>query len=399
MGLGGVLAIYATLFIYAFVVSDSVVEELEHNMATETVMIENPHNYVMKADEEKPVKAAHSDAHHEDKGKHHDPDIKVQNGESKQHEAEHDEHKTSSADHSPPEAIKAPETVKVVPEHDDDASLSDLLTGEKTGRKGLRKAPIKKITEETPQGLVPVKKQNLPTAFEAYRKPFILNKSRHTVAIVIDNFGLSEKLSASILKQMPSPVSLILSPYSARATHWQESARRDGHELWMHLPVQTLDFPRRDPGAKGLLSDASLAYNEERMEWVLSRTSGYAGLASFTDDALRKSSPMFTGFFNQVFDRGLGLLELNTGDHGFVAEIAKAKKAPYAVSHLHLKSFAPNSGEMKMAEAHIQEHKNTIIVVQPTAQNLEQLRNWLMRVEGSGVTIAPASALASLAVE
>lgn len=385
IGLGGVLAVYVALFIYAFAVGGSMLEKLENSLAVETVMIENPHGYVGVAE------VTHEESAHQET---HAP--------KEAHHGDKKGHLVATPDHHMPQAIvKGPAAEPQ--HHNEEQSLSLLLHGDgdapKSNTHALRKAPIDKITEETPQGLVPVKKPNLPTAFEAYRKPFILNKSRHAVAIVIADYGLSEALSAEILAHMPSPVSLILSPYAAHADSWQKKARSDGHELWMQLPVQTADFPRRDPGIKGLLTEASLAYNEERMEWVLSRTSGYAGLASYTDYVLSKSSPMFTGFFNQVFDRGLGLLELNMGDNGFVAGVARDKKAPYAAAHLSLKSFALDSPEVKAAEAAIKEKQNTVIVVQPTAQNLVQLKNWLMRLENSGVVIAPVSAFAALAVE
>ncbi len=375
-GLIGVLVIYICLFSYVGLRSAKTIEHLEQTLATHTIMIDLP-EIAPDPVESDPVGGEQASTHQEGHQQQPSPPA---------HDTKHTTEGHNTAKHTQTE--------------DDGRSLAQILHGSAvTSAHSLRSAPINNLFENSPQGILPIKKKGLPSVFEAYRKPFVLNRNKRAVAIAIVGYGLSEHLSAEVLTQMPTPISLILSPYATHVDAWQKKARLDGHEIWMGLPVQTMDFPRRDPGSKGLLSDVSLAYNEERVEWVLSRTSGYAGLASFTDLALKKSSPMFGDIFKKIFDRGLGLLEMNPDGNDFIAGIAKRKNAPYAIGHVTLKAFTPENPLLKIVEGSIEKNQHTIIMVQPTVKNLGDLKEWITRLEAKGVVIVPVSALAALSVE
>lgn len=243
---------------------------------------------------------------------------------------------------------------------------------------------------------MPIKNANGQTPFLVYKKPAPLNRDRHNLSVFILDYGLSETISKSALKALPSSVSFLLSPYAQKPHDWQTEARADGHEIWLELPVQRSAFPYDDPGPKGLLADVSLPYNQDRLGWLLSRTSGYAGVASYTDMAIKRADSMFSSLFEDLFGRGLGFIELNTQGGAFVRNIAEQQAAPYAQAHMILSDFSAAGEQIQQIERYVRSHSHTIVLVRPNEDNIGMLEHWLESLQASGIVLVPVSAPASL---
>lgn len=276
--------------------------------------------------------------------------------------------------------------------------LSQALGDSPKNSKSLTPAPIKGYYEQSEQGLLPIKNGEHLTPFSAYKKPFTLNRNNKNIAIVILDYGLSDRVSEKAVTTLPSHISLVLSPYTLTPDMWKSKAREDGHEIWLDLPIETMNFPFRDPGSKGLLTSASLAYNMDRIEWALTRTTGYAGIATFTDGALNKSSTMFKDLFSNIFDRGLGYLELNPEGGSFLDKniLSENKEVPHAKADATLKIFDTNSQSLKLIEDRLSQSNNTIILVTPTEKNIDDLMQWIEGLEGKNIHIVPVSSIADL---
>ena len=195
---------------------------------------------------------------------------------------------------------------------------------------------------------------------------------------------------------MPAAVSLILNPYANDIKTWQENARADGHELWLQMPIQNENFPLDDPGPNGLLTRVSLKYNQDRVNWLLGRTVGYAGITAYTDSAIEQSTTMFSDLIgSSIFERGLGFFELNNNSNNFISQMADERNAPYTRSHIKLKSFVAGSNALQTAENKINANKQTVITVQPTMQNVAELKGWIERLQRQNIQVVPLSAIAA----
>lgn len=349
-GLGVVCLLYLVMYLYISFQSDKTLAELESHLASQAVMIEG---------------VDHSQKTHDDFMAH-------------------------TSELSSHDKMPAPGAEEEV------VDIQKLLHGSAASGKALTPAPIDGFYEETIDGKLPVKKGKYQTPFQVYKKPFLLNREKPAVAIVILDYGLSTPVSKQALAMLPSTISLSLSSYSPEADMWQEHARADGHEVWLNLPVQRERFPLDDPGPKGLLTSVSLKYNQERLNWAMGRATGYAGLTAFTDSALNNSAPMFNDLINDVFKRGLGFLELNDQGSPFIKMLAEKTQAPYARNDASLKSFSSDTKALGMIENHIKNNKRTIITVQPTVQNLGALKKWINTLEQRGIQVVPVSAIAGL---
>lgn len=265
--------------------------------------------------------------------------------------------------------------------------------------KALPAAPAEGLSEPSAHGALPVAGRNGQTPFSAYKKPALINRGQPVLAVAVTDYGLSDSLSETVLETLPADVSLILNPYAAQADLWQKRARKNGHETWLQLFTLTRSFPFRDPGAKGLLPDASLKHNRERLYWALGRTAGYAGIAAYTDSAMSAGAPMFKTLSAEMFRRGLGYIEINPGRDSFLAPAAVAEQAPNAQAAFSLDASGAAFPDTSHIEKHLRDHGGALVIVRATPGNVRFLGPWLERMQARGFNLVPASALAEIGRE
>ncbi|MBX2833456.1 MAG: divergent polysaccharide deacetylase family protein [Micavibrio sp.] len=388
LGLGLLLAIlfYAGLGVYAFLNKDETLDMLSQKLAVNVSLIEKG---------EFPVIVD---------GPLTNEDIEISNKDHTSKEAEQVHAPSEPPSEAPsegPSEVSQPETVADIPpanEPDMNATLTQSLKGDPNLRartNALPEAPIDGNFERTADGLLPIISPDGLKPFDAYKKPHLLNTSAHAIAVAVSDYGLSEKLSRQALDLLPSGISLILSPYSTDPEKWMKAARADGHEVWLELPMQTAEFPYKDPGAQGLMVDVSLSYNQDRLHWLMGRAQGYAGVAGYSDKTLEKSAPMFEKIINSIISRGLGYYELNPIGGDFIAGHVAAKHAPY----LHT-----NGTVQSLSSAHALSNINTLVksqnystlVLTPSPKGIKDMAAWLETLQDKRVSIVPLSALAAL---
>lgn len=97
------------------------------------------------------------------------------------------------------------------------------------------------------------------------------------VALLLAGIGMNEAQSMAAITVLPAAISLALSPYAPRTDALLARARDTGHEVFLSLPMEPQGYPLNDPGDRALLTGASQQTNAQRLEWALTRFSGYVG--------------------------------------------------------------------------------------------------------------------------
>lgn len=263
--------------------------------------------------------------------------------------------------------------------------------------KSLREAPVPGFYEDSSSGQIPVAKSKVQTPFSIYKKPFVLKTDHPHVAFVMMDFGLSTEHSNAMIEELPAEVSFVLSPYSFEPERWVKKARKDGHEVWLHLPLENDSFPGNDPGAKALLTRVSLQYNQERTEWLLTRSVGYAGVVAFSDSILKNAGPMFDNISREIFDRGLGYLELNPDQKAsFVIPIAQEEAAPWVQNTLSIDAVSYDGDVYDTIRSYFGESlKNqAIVTVYPSSRNIQNVKKWFEALSSQNIAGVPVSSIA-----
>ena len=97
---------------------------------------------------------------------------------------------------------------------------------------------------------------------------------------MLTGVGLNEQRTETAINDLPLNISLAISPYARDLQTVAREARAMGHEVFLELPMEPADFPLSDPGPRALLTSLSEGENLVRLEWLLARFPGYAGLVS-----------------------------------------------------------------------------------------------------------------------
>jgi polysaccharide deacetylase 2 family uncharacterized protein YibQ len=97
------------------------------------------------------------------------------------------------------------------------------------------------------------------------------------IGVILGGMGLSASETRTAITELPAQVTLAFSPYAADPAPLLAEARARGHEILLSLPLEPQNYPLNDAGPQTLLTGASADENARRLEWVLSRITGYAG--------------------------------------------------------------------------------------------------------------------------
>jgi len=299
------------------------------------------------------------------------------------------------------EAIESQEVTDSSPTEDEqpteDGSSAKTLA-EDAESLDMRAAPYPGLYETNAKGdLLPViRADDGLSPFHAYRKPFILAADQKLIALVIDDYGLSRSLSSGIARNLPGEVTFMLSPYANDADVMQETARSNGHEIWLKLPMENQNFPQEDPGSKAILSRVSLEKNMDNLRWTLSRTSGYAGLALYNDLAFTRTKSTLSAVLKEAVDRGLGLFDMNISAPAHIQDTAERYNAPYIKNEIffHDPKWAGDTGAAaELLETLAESRGHAVGVFKNYLDTLDFIERWLPELESKGFTLAPLSAI------
>src|SRR3546814_8206873 len=107
--------------------------------------------------------------------------------------------------------------------------------------------------------------------------------------------GLNQQLTLLAAERLPPEISFSFNPYAQDLKPMVERARTIGHEALLDLPMEPFDYPSSDPGPYTLLTSLNEDENIRRLDWALSRASGFIGFANLMGSKYT-SSPDHMGF-------------------------------------------------------------------------------------------------------
>ncbi len=266
----------------------------------------------------------------------------------------------------------------------------------------LTPAPIEGFYRETPnKEKLPIVSSKGQKPFDAYKRPFVLadkDRGKPIIALGLAGFGLSGQVSQTALEYLPAEVSFIVSPYSPDLNEIQTKARASGHEVWLNVSFENEFYPEHDLGPQVLMKRSSMQYNNDRLEWHLARTVGYAGIASYTDDLFSSISPMVQGVFKNLYQRrGLGFLELNPKAPGMIEGLSISYDGEYIKNNRSLNQDPRDLQKSFSAlEDRAVKHGIVIAVIRAQPKTILDTAKWIAELRHKGFVIAPISAAADI---
>ena len=261
------------------------------------------------------------------------------------------------------------------------------------GVQALAEAPDSDFVEDGSDGPLPKIAGDGRTPWKAYAKPFDAGDERARIAIVLVGLGLSRAATEAAIARTPTAVSLAFDVYAKNLGDWARAARQGGHEILLTVPMEPDDFPATDPGPYALLASHDAPEKLRRLEFILSRFTGYVGVLALTDSKLAQDEAQIRPVLEALRDRGL--MYLGGADSG--AKIAAAIGLASAPSYLVLDaspSAAAIDAQLAALEGLARDRKAAVAVASPYPSTLKRLAAWVETLEQKNIALAPVSALA-----
>jgi polysaccharide deacetylase 2 family uncharacterized protein YibQ len=253
---------------------------------------------------------------------------------------------------------------------------------------GLAQAPVAGLFANGPGGPLPIIGPDGRTPFQAYARPFTSN-GRPKIALIIGGLGLNAKGTREAIETLPPEISLSFVPYAEGLQGWIDLARANGHEVLLETPMEPTDYPENDPGPYTLMAGAQPAETVKKLEWVLSRATGYFALTNYLGSKFMTSDPAMDAFTGALRSRGLGFI-----DDGQAAR--RGGGLPRASADRIIDDQPSETAidqQLLSLEASALQHGQALGAGFAYPVTLSQVATWAQTVQDRGYQLAPASAV------
>lgn len=290
-----------------------------------------------------------------------------------------------------PAATPAPPRIGATPQ------IPDVVQDERTP---LAPAPDPAITTSGKYGPLPMRAADGTVAWRTYGRPFDAPAGKPRIAIVVGGLGLAEQPTLAAIQDLPGEVSLAFSPYSSRLAEWVPAARAAGHEVLLQVPMEPRNTEFEDPGERALMVGDTPEINIDRLEWVLSRATGYVGVINFMGSRMTVSPRDLQPVLDSIDARGLLFVDARTTPESIAAKMAGELGLPtVAVDRTIDAEAARNPIDERLAQLEqiALTRQVAVGIAGDYPVTIERLRVWIGGLSARGFALAPVSAVARIA--
>jgi polysaccharide deacetylase 2 family uncharacterized protein YibQ len=197
---------------------------------------------------------------------------------------------------------------------------------------------------------------------------------------------------------LPGPISLAFTPYGQESASAAQRARETGHEVLLQVPMEPFDYPDNDPGPQTLLTSLTAEQNTDRLYWLMSRFSGFVGIANFMGARFTATEAALAPMLREAAKRGLVYFDDGASSRSLASQIAGANSMPFAKADVVLDAV-PTQAEIAKAftrlEAAARANGTAVGVASALPISVERIAQWAKAAEGRGFVLVPITVAAA----
>ena len=255
------------------------------------------------------------------------------------------------------------------------------------------------LLEEAPEGLLPriSRDGRMPAEVYAARGPSA-GDSRPRIALMISELGLRSRVTQRAIADLPAPVALAFSPYGSNLDDWGRRAREMGHEIFIMVPMEPVNYPRDDPGPLALLVEQTAQQNISLLRSSLAQMTGYAGVVNHMGSRFTAASDSLRPILEDIKKRGLMFVDSRASQYSRAARMADALSMAVAVNN----RYVDNSISSEDIAAQLQQLENqartagaAMGIGRPYPVTLEAVKLWAAGLSERGFVLVPVTAIAN----
>lgn len=214
------------------------------------------------------------------------------------------------------------------------------------------------------------------------------------IAIVIDDLGMDRK-NTRRAAELPAAVTLAFLPYAPDLKEQTAQARTGGHELIVHLPMEPKEASV-DPGPLALMTGENKTQLLERLDWNLSRFTGFVGVNNHMGSRFTENSKDMRAVLRALQERGLYFLDSRTSPDTVGQDIAGEIGMAHAKRDVFLDNIrnpAAIRRQLTVVE-HLAVRRGQVIAIgHPYPETMDVLHDWAKGLEASGIELVSLSEL------
>ena len=264
-----------------------------------------------------------------------------------------------------------------------------------TGSITLPPAPVAELVEESQYGPLPRVATDGRRPIDVYARPsrYVVAKAGDPprVAILVTGLGLPDTPAGDVLKGLPAPVSVAYGAYGRNLQESVSRARDNGHEVLLQIPLEPNNYPTVDPGPHTLLTSLPPEENMKRLQWLMSRYTGYVGVTNHMGEKFEATSQSMTPVLEELKRRGLLYIDDGSVKESTVSQIAGTIGLDYSVVSVQIDA-SNLAKQLAQLEATAKERGAAIGVVKATPATVKQLSDWAAKLQAKGFVLVPVSA-------
>jgi hypothetical protein len=268
-----------------------------------------------------------------------------------------------------------------------------------TGSITLPPVPIAELVEESQYGPLPKVAADGRRPIDVYARP-----SRYAavaqagapprIALLVTGFGLPDAPSPDLLNDLPPPVSVAYGAYGRSLQDGVSNARAKGHEVLLQIPLEPNNYPTEDPGPHTLLTTLPPEENLKRLQWLMSRYTGYVGVTNHMGAKFEVTQASLAPVFEELKRRGLLYVDDGSVKEPTAERVAYAIGLDYSEASVQIdgQSAAEIVKQLGQLESLAMQQGAVIGVVRATPATIKQIVEWAGKLEAKGIKLVPVSA-------
>src|SRR6185437_5133796 len=261
----------------------------------------------------------------------------------------------------------------------------------------LVQVPVPELVEESQYGPLPKVATDGRRPIDVYARPSkYADKAapgeKPRIAVLINGMGLSDGVTAEAIKGLPAPISVAYGAYGRNLQDWVERARGAGHEVLLQVPLEPLDYPTNDPGPHTLLTSLPPEENMKRLQWLMSRFTGYVGVTNQMGAKFEAAQDSLTPVLEEVKRRGLLYIDDGSVPGSTTGQIGSTIGLDFGVASVQIDG-ADVAKQLAQLEATAKEKGAAIGVAKVKLGTAKQLADWAAKLQSKGIVLVPVSAV------
>jgi polysaccharide deacetylase 2 family uncharacterized protein YibQ len=216
---------------------------------------------------------------------------------------------------------------------------------------------------------------------------------RPLIAIIIDDMGV-DRARTRRAAALPAPITFAFLPYAPDVGQQAATARRAGHEIMLHMPMEPEG--REDPGPQALLTSLAGEESRRRLAAQLERLGPVAGANNHMGSRFTADRGAMQPVLAELASRGLYFIDSRTTAATVATDMARAAGIPAASRDVFLDNetvAAAVRARLAEAETIARRRGAAIAIGHPHDATLAAIAAWLPEARVRGFALVPASAV------